>query len=251
MISFGEWIIHSDLLDVLRLLENAQFFQPQSYNSAFDGELQKLLARLHDPDVRQQISTLNGYDWGSYIARSLARAGFRHDDLQEHLHAIVVKLLVSPGGLFKNWNPERHSPLERRFRASVWNGIRNAIAKQQNYRRWMVAADPAVMAERNPAQQPYSSRVLEEFRKLVGEKLGKLATAVLDWRLEGRQTKELIGRPELGSPSIYNIKMAVQEVKQLAHRFAAQSGDSEFLAKVEKALAGERATVAKRQAAVR
>ena len=41
----------------------------------------------------------------------------------------------------------------------------------------------------------------------------------------------------------------VGEIKKLAHHFAAQSGDPAFLQKVEKALAGEAATVAKRQAA--
>ena len=83
------------------------------------------------------------------------------------------------------------------------------------------------------------------------EKLGKLAAAILDWRLEGRQTKEMIGRPEFGSPSKYNIKREVQAIKSLAHQFAAQSGDPSFLARVERAIAGEAETVAKRQAATR
>ncbi len=250
MLAFKEWIVHSDLLDQLRLLENAEFFRPEAYNSVFDDELQKLLARTHDLDARKQIAALKGFDWGNYIVRSLVRVGFRHDDVQEAFHNIVMKLLLSPGKLFKGWNPERHGPLERRFKAATWNAIRNIAEKRRNYQRWMTSADPAVMAERNPAKQPYSG-VLEEFRRLVAEKLGKLALAILDQRLEGKQTKEMVGRPEFGSPSIYIIKRAVQEIKALAREFAAQSGDPGFLAQVEKALSNEAATVAKRQAAGR
>ena len=193
MLAFKEWIIHHDLLDQLRLLENAEFFRPQDYNSVFSAELSKLLARIHDPDARKQIAALKDFDWGSYIARSLVRAGFRHDDVQEAFHNIVMKLLLSPGKLFKGWNPERHGPLERRFKAATWNAIRNIAEKQQNYQRWMVAADPAVMAERNPAKQPYSG-VLEDFRRLVAEKLGNLALAILDQRLDGKQTKEMVAQ---------------------------------------------------------
>ncbi len=250
MFAFTEWVVYRDVLDLLRLLEAAEFFNPQDYNAVFEEELEKLLTRIHDPDARQQVLKMRGFDWGNYLARSLRRAGFPIDDLQDDFHAVVVKLLLSPGKVFKGWNPERHGPLERRFRASVWNAIRNIAEKRSNYRRWMVSADPTSIAERNPAREP-SSGVLEQFRRLVMEKLGKLAAAILDWRLEGRQTKEMIGRPEFGSPSKYNIKREVQAIKSLAHQFAAQSGDPSFLARVERAIAGEAETVAKRQAATR
>jgi len=108
--------------------------------------------------------------------------------------------------------------------------------------------DPSVMAERNPARQPYSG-VLDDFRKMVAEKLGRLAAAILDWRIEGKDIKDMAGRAELGSPSVYSIKREVGEIKKLAHRFAMESGDPTFVQKVEKAMAGEAATVAKRQAA--
>ena len=68
---------------------------------------------------------MKGFDWAGYIIHSLARAGFRDDDQQEHFHNIAVKLLVSPGNLFRAWKPGHHGPLERRFRRSVWNAIRN------------------------------------------------------------------------------------------------------------------------------
>ncbi len=251
MLDFIEWVIHSDLLDQLRLLEAAEFFNPRDYDPVFDTELGKLLTRTHDPDVRKQITALKDYDWGNYIARSLARAGFRGDDVQENFHSIVMKLLLQPGRLFSGWNPERHGPLERRFRAATWNAIRNIAEKRRNYQRWMTTADPAVMAQIHPGREHHSTGLLDEFRKLVGEKLGKLALAILDWRLDGKQTKGLVGQAQFGSPSIYIIKRAVQEIKALAREFASQSGDPGFLAQVEKALSNEAATVAKRQAAGR
>ena len=104
------------------------------------------------------------------------------------------------------------------------------------------------MAERNPAKEPYSG-VLDDFRTMVAEKLGKLALAILDWRMEGRDTKDMVQRAEFGNPSVYSIKREVGEIKKLAHRFAMESGDPMFLRRVEKAMAGEAATIAKRQAA--
>jgi len=160
-----------------------------------------------------------------------------------------MKLLLSPGKLFKGWNPAKSGPLERRFRASVWNSIRNIVEKIRNRRKWVTFIDPTVMAERNPARQPYSA-VLEDFRKLVADRLGSLALAILDWRMQqGNDTKDLVKKAELGSPSVWQIKREVQAIKALAHDFAAQSDNPAFLQKVEKALADEAATVAKRQAA--
>lgn len=122
------------------------------------------------------------------------------------------------------------------------------MEKIKNRRKRVTLIDPAVMAERNPAKEPYSG-VLDAFRKFVAERLGRLAAAILDWRVEGRDTKDMVGRPELGSPTVWQIKREVGEIKKLAHRFALESGDPLFLKRVEKALADEAATVAKRQAA--
>jgi hypothetical protein len=196
--------------------------------------------------VQDQIAALRGFDWGNYLFRCILRAGFVHDDAQEQFQNIVVKLLLNPGKLFKGWNPAQHGPLERRFRASVWNAIRNAQEKQRNYRRWMVTADPTVMAERNPARQA-DSAVLDEFRRWVADVLGPLAVAVFDQRLEGRDTKDLVGRTDLRSPSIYAIKKTVQAIKELAQRFATRLGGNDFADRVARAMEEEAATVAKRQ----
>ena len=84
----------------------------------------------------------------------------------------------------------------------------------------------------------------------MADKLGALAAAILDWRLQGEDTKDLVGRAELGKP--YPCTSGSwQAIKALAHRFAAQSGDPVFARRVEKALSDEAVTVAKRQAARR
>ena len=249
MLTFFTWLENQDTATLLALLESRDYFEPTDYNVVFDRELDKLLDRISDPDARQQIAALRGFDWGNYVVRSLVRGGFRGDDVPDNFQAIVLKLLLAPGKLFTNWNP-RKSPLERRFRTSVWNAIRNLAEKRRNYRKWMVSADPVALAERNPAKQPYSG-VLDDFRRLVAERLGALAANILDWRLQGEDTKDLVGRAELGTPTPYTIKREVQAIKALAHRFAAHSGDPAFLNRVEKALEGEAATVAKRQAARR
>ena len=249
MITFLDWLIAYDTTEaLLRLLESAEYFDPQNYNPVFEGELAKLLDRIHDPELQKQIEAMRGFDFGNYIARSLVRAGFRNDDVETYFHDLIVKLLLSPGKVFRNYDPSRHGPLERRFRASVWNGIRNIVEKIQNRQKRVTHVDPSVMAERNPTREPYSG-VLDDFRKFVAEKLGSLAAAILDQRLEGRDTKDMVQSAEFGNPSVYSIKREVGEIKKLAHRFAMESGDPMFLRRVEKAMAGEAATIAKRQAA--
>jgi len=245
---FSDWMVFRDVATLLGLLEDAQYFDPAAYNQVFDGQLGKLIHRLPDGEARQTAMAMKGFDWAGYIARSLRRAGVKDDDaLQEGFHSIAVRLLVSPGKLFV-WNPERHGPLERRFRRSVWNAIRNIVQKRQNWRKWMTTADPSIMADRMPSKAPHNN-IIGEFRQLVLQRLGKLALAILDARLSDEELKGLVGRSELGSPSAYQLKREVGEVKRLAHQFAAQSGNSEFLRLVNQAFDAEAVTIAKRQAA--
>ena len=248
---FVDWLVNRDASTLLRLrlLEHADFFSPSDYNPLFDSELAKVIARIHDPDLRQQVEGLNGFDWANYVVRSLQRSGFKDDDVQEHFHQLVVKLLVSPGRLFRGWEPQRHGPLQNRFRRSVWNGIRNAQEKTRNRRRWMVAADPSVMAAQYAGRQPYSD-LIDQFRSLVAQRLGKLAAAILDARLTGEDSKDLVGKADFGTPSAYLIKQEIRGIKQLAYEFAQQTGDHVFLNRLAKAIDSERQTVEKRKATV-
>ena len=205
MNTFLDWFNQLDAAGLLQLLEAALYFDPESYNSVFQRELEALLNRITDEGARQEIMDLQGFDWAGYILNSLKRAGIRDEDAQqEDFHQIVVRLLVSPGKLF-HWNPGEHGPLERRFKASVWNNIRNIVEKNRNRRKWMQTADPVAMAERTPEKASPSPEIIDVFRQLVKERLGSLAATILDQRLSGAQTKNLIGKDEFGTPSAFSV----------------------------------------------
>ncbi len=249
---FLNWLTFRDTATLLRLrlLEHAEFFRPGDYAPLFDAELEKVIARIHDPNLRRQVEGLKGFDWANYISRSLLRAGFRDDDQQEAFHSIAIKLLVSPGGLFARWEPGKHGPLERRFRTSVWNAIRNAQEKSHNHSRRFTAADPTTMASMYAGRQSSNSNLIEQFRELVKERLGDLALAILDERLQGKDTKNLVGKSEFGTPSAFYVKKQVQAIKKLADAFAARHGDSDFSNLLAKAMNAEMQTIAKRQRAM-
>lgn len=249
MALFTHWMVFRDVATLLRLLETAEYFSPADYNAVFEAELEKLIHRLPDEEAREQAITMREFDWGNYIARSLARAGFRDDDQQEAFHATVVKLLLSPGKLFTGWSPGRHGPLDRRFRQSVWNAIRNISEKSRNRRKRVALADPGIMAGQFAGRTPYSD-LIDQFRQLVAQRLGKLAADILDQRLAGEDTKEIIGKEEFGTPSAFYIKRAVQQIKALAQEFAAHRGDPAFAGMVSAAIEGEAATFSKRRTAL-
>jgi hypothetical protein len=248
MTLFFNWMLYRDVDTLLHLLEHAEFFDPKSYNPVFQQQLDVLLSRITDSEARQQISELRTFDFGSYISRSLLRSGYRDDDQQEAFHHIVVKLLVSPGRLFAGWEPDMNPNLQNRFRRSVWNSIRNIAEKTRNRRRWMVNADPSIMALQHAGRQPYSD-LIDQFRSLVAQRLGRLAVAILDARLEGRDMKDLVGLPSIGTPSAFLLKRETRAIKELARQFATRLGDPAFAAMVTRAMEQEATKVAKRQAA--
>ena len=251
MKNIWEWFNQLNTAGLLQLLEAAAFFDPQSYNAVFEKELEELTDRIDDEGARQEISDLKGFDFAGYILNSLKRAGIRNDDAQqEDFHQIAVKLLVSPGKLFTGWEPRKHGPLERRFRAATWNAIRNLVEKNRNRRKWMMPADPSVMADKFAGRQYHNKDILEEFRQLVAQRLGQLALAILDQRLSGEDTKNLVGRAEIGMPSAFYVKREVQAIKELAKRFAARLGESTFANMVATAMERQSATVEKRKSAI-
>ena len=250
MLAFVDWLIVQNTATLLGLLEHAEYFNAQNYNPVFDAELEKFSQSHHDPEVQKQIKALQGFNWGGYLAGSLIKSGFRNDDMQEQFHNIVVKLLLSPGRLFKGWNPAKHGPLEKRFKRSVWNAILNAQEKTRNGRRWVTATDPTIISQKYPGRQSPSTGVLDNFRKLVADKLGILAVAIFDQRLEGKDTKSLVGQVELESPTVWHIKREVQAVKKLAQEFGATLDDPAFSNMVSAAMDREARTVAKRKQAV-
>ena len=252
MENFWQW------LRLRHLLAETYFsFNAQAYNALFDEELEKVIARTSDPAHRQVLERLRGFDWLAYISSWVRHAGYRDQrEIQERTHDIVVQLLT--GKLFRGYDPRIHGPMDKRFKASVANSIRNLVAKEKTRRRYLPSVPIAqefepgsVTAEELPAKpDPDDEKIIEDFRKLVQKRLGGLGLAVLDARLSGEETKSLVGSPALGSPGKWRIKMLVQEIKRLAREYAASLGDPDLLQRIERAMAGESETIGKRRAAM-
>ncbi len=97
--------------------------------------------------------------------------------------------------------------------------------------------------------QEDDSKVVEDFRELVRRRLGGLGLAVLHARLDGIETKSLVGCTSLGSPGKWTIKKVVSGINELAKQYAALLDDPEMLRRVEKAMAAESETIGKRRVA--
>ena len=247
MKTFWEWVAEFRLLG-----ENYFTFDPKQYNQLFDQELEKVIARTTDPAHHQALEGMQGFNWMSYIAASVRNSGFRDQrEVQERSHDIAVKLLV--GGLFRDYDETRHGPMDLRFKRSVGNAIRNIVEKEKNRRHYLPtmpldqAAEPSSMTNDDGG----SEKIIQGFRNLVRKRLGGLGVAVLQVRLDGGETKSLVGCKELGSPGKWKIKQVVQQVKELLGQFAAAIGDSELLRRVARAMAAESETIEKRRKSTR
>jgi hypothetical protein len=235
--SFNNWI-NADAEALLRLLEVSTEFPRIEINELFDKQIDRLLRQVEQPEVRRALEKARGFDWVAYIAKSLRNANLPNHDIESATHDIVVKLLVSPGTLFRGWHDQ---PILARFKVAVRNAVLNRLEKFQRRRRWFpdVSPEEVYMAMYSA---PGDEEMIENFRAEVQKELGTLPLAVLDARLDGLDVKSLVGMPEVNSPSAYQVKKAVQEIKALAARF----GDEQFQAQVQRAMDAEQQTLARR-----
>ena len=246
MRTFYEFFSDLDILSRLWLIENYFTFDAGQYNQLFDDELEKL--SVSSPEHRDALERMRNFNWVGYIAKSLRNAGYRDQrETQERTHDIVVKLLT--GGLFTNYDERRHGPLDLRFKRATANAIKNMVEKERNRRR-LVPTLP-IGQERgddlpNRTSTENDEKVIDDFRRLVRNRLGELGIAVLDARLAGQETKGLVGRAELGNPGRFVIKRIVGQVKDLAREYAQRRGDPAFLREIERAMEREGATIQKR-----
>ena len=248
MWSFPYWLArrHAKFALLLRLSEVSELFDRQAYNALFNRELTALAHQRTTPDQQQRLEQLRGFDWVGYIDKSLRNAGFKEHDLDELAQAVVVKLLIQPGQLFRGWTDQ---PLDRRFKASVRNAVLNLVEKRRNRRRLLPSTPIANRFEPGSAHELPIARqsngtLIDEFREFLRQQLGDHAVAVFDHRVEGRDTKEFVGQDGMTS---YRLKLTVQAIKSAARQFA--EGDPAFLAMVDRALAAEEKTFGKRRAA--
>jgi hypothetical protein len=217
----------------------------------FNQELGAVLPTLRNAEEKERLASWRGMDWTSYIAACLRNAGFREQgDLEERIHDVVVRLLVSPGGLFRGYDEGRHGSLDLRFKRSVANAVKNMAEKERNRRKYLPSGITAeyVPARSTPTHDP---TLVERFRTMLQSRLGDLAVAILDARLDGRETKSVVGLPELNFPGRFAIKTAVQRIKALAREFAQTLDDPGFLERVERLMDAEAGTIARRKATTR
>jgi hypothetical protein len=210
-----------------------EHFDPTAYNQLFQQEVDSLSHRTTDPRQRQDLADLEDFDWIGYIAASLRNAGYRDQEVEDRVHEIVVRLLVLPGTLFQGYDDRRHGPLIARFKTAVGNAVKNQIEKDRSRQKHLqqISMPIAVLNF-----SPHDAGLIEEFRELIRRRLGPLALAVFDARLEGEQVKSLVGAVDLGSPTTYLLKQAVQRLKRLAAEYGRGMGDPEFLSRIEAAI---------------
>lgn len=242
----------------LLLREN---FDPAAYDDLFNKEVDAVLPTLRNTEDRNRLAAMRGRSWTNYIAACLRNAGFREQgDLEERIHDVVVKLLVSPGGLFRGYDERRHGPLDLRFKRSVANAVKNVVEKENNRRKYLPSVPlrteftpGGVRAEDLSArpEQDHDDTIIDKFRNFLQMRHGDLAVAIFNARLEGRQMKDLVGLPELDRPGRYVVKRAVQQIKSLAREYAQALDKPEFLWRVERLLNAEAETVARRTTTTR
>ena len=255
MRTFREFLSDIDLLSCLRLIETYFSFDPAQYNQLFDDELGRVSAS--SPEHRAAQERMRGFNWTGYIAQSVRNSGCRDQrEVQERTHDLVVKLLT--GGLFRDYDEGQHGPLDLRFKRAVANAIKNMVEKDRNRRRFLpsVGIDQEFrpggttdLPDRAPAGRQDDERLIDDFRQFVRGRLGELGLAVLDARLQGQETKGLVGRADLGAPGRFVIKRVVQEIKALANEYAQRLGDPGFLRDIGRAMDREGATIQKRRVA--
>lgn len=216
--------------------EVSEYFPRDQINTLFRKEIEKLLSTKHlSQDQQEDLEKLRDRDWVGYIDRSLRRAGFKEHDLDNLVQDLVVKLVVT-GNLFSGWRGE--SSFQARFLVAIRNAISTLLRKKQvsMKRSHELPTDSQGRTEQD------ADSLVDDFRDYLRSELGPAAVTVLDQRLNGEDTKELIGQQ--GIETSYRLKKIVQEIKEAARRFAV--GNPEFHHMVTMAFEKEARTMEKR-----
>ncbi|MHB8974898.1 MAG: hypothetical protein ACYC4N_31095 [Pirellulaceae bacterium] len=238
----------------MNLIENYYTYDQAAYNRLFETQLEELLARITDPAHRAALESMRTFNWVGYISSAIRKDFKDQREALERTHDVVTKLLT--GTLFRGFDETKSGPMPQRFRTAVTNAVKNLRSKEFNRRKYLPSvpitnefqpgsvADDELVTRRTWRGE--DREVVQHFRRLVKDRLGELALAVLDARLAGQETQSLVGAEELGRPDKNRLKKAVQQVKALAREYAMTTGDQGFLRDVDRAMGREQRTVDKR-----
>ena len=227
------------LLSRRPLLEVSELF-PRSMNALFQREIDEVMPQVTDPEIRNDLVRLYHMDFIGYMDKSLRSAGVAFSDLDPLVHDLVVKLLVSPGGLVSRW--KRDAPLSFRFKRAVKNAITTLAERAAKRRRRVGEMPDQPFAVERPRD---NDDLIADFRQWLGAQHGTPAVVVFDARLEGRDIKDLIGTA-VGIPTAYALKKITKQIKASAVTWA--GSDLGFQEKVRRLVDAEQATFAKRLA---
>ena len=218
------------------LLEVTELFPRQAMNELFQREIRDALPRVEDPRIKEDLESLAAWDFVGYIDRSLRRAGIGVEELDDAVQRVVVKLLVTPGGLFRGWN--HSTPMTPRMKLAVRNSVITIGERTMKLRR----RSQELPTDLTTGRARNTDDLVHEFRLWLRLRFGETPVRVFDARLADEDIKELIGTE--GIPSAYALKKIVQEIK--AGAMAWTRGDPELNFLVRKMMDAEAGTVAKR-----
>ena len=219
---FADYVQQRDRLPIpapRQIREVSEYFPRAELNGLWTKMVGDLLAADHPltAEAKKELRKMKSMDVVAYIDKTLRSAGFQEPDLDNHVQDILIKMLVT-GTLFTNF---RQGSFRARFLVSLKNAVRTLIKKKSQLSRHQELVHDL------PSSIHYPAGVDDEFRQYVLDNLGQSALDVLDHRLSGGETKEMVGSSPVLSTA-YAVKQAVRSLKKAWERYSRPSGSSRF-----------------------
>jgi hypothetical protein len=228
--TFTNFLIHR-----LPLHEVSEYFPTTAMNDLFRKEVDRSLAQEDlDDGIRQDLERLRALNLVGYVDSSVRRSGVREAEIDETVHDILVRFLVSPGSLFRKWDGK--SPMTARLKVAIKNSLITVAKKRQKRaKRFRELPDNVALT---PCTDFHGT--IEVFRDALRGRYGDAHVRVFDVRMAGGEIKQLIGSE--GIPTSYSLKKIVADIKSLVVGW----GDECLQRAVAGMVARENETLAKR-----
>jgi hypothetical protein len=198
-------------LSLPELIEVSDLFPREQINELFRKEIRKLMDQPITQSQRDDLESMLKIDFVSYIDSSLRRSGFLDPERDELVHQIIVKLLVT-GSFFRGY---KNQSLVGRFKLSVHNMINTFATRRNRYRK---RSEDLPSNVESPDEKSFHTSYISDFADWIHIRLGDLAHKVFNHRMNGEDTKDLIGQP--GLESAWKVKRIVAAIKQAAEEYA-------------------------------